>query len=515
MPLPDGGPKAPWPPEPARPALRMIREWGAWWSGDPDQLIAAYGAAVGGQGSLGAPRSWFRRFWERIAGSGVGNPERQRAYLHIPLAGDMASTSAALLFSEAPSIRIGEAHGERALAGAKATETELLRIREEGNFDSILLEAADYAAGLGGVLVKPSWDDGLLDHPVALIVQPDQALPEFRFGVLTAATLWREVDKTDKEVIRHLERHEVGENGRGVVLHRLYRGDADMLGEPLSDEELAAKTGLAPSVDMPFTGLGIHYVPNARPNRRLRGSQLGQSDYAGAEGMLDALDEAWASWMRDIRLGKARILVERDMLDRSGRFDVDHEVYAPLDVTNAAAGTPLKDRITPQQFAIRVDEHSKSCMALVERIVSGPYSPQTFGLHIEGRAESGTALDIRERRTFMTQQRKGAWWRSTIATLSEQLLAVSKSVFDRPIEVLRPQVELADSVAANERQVAETIELLNRAEAVSVQVKVEMAHPDWEPDQVTAEVDRILKEKGLAVPPPELDGDGEPPAPLA
>lgn len=515
MPLPEGGSKVPWPPEPARPALAIVREWSAWWSGDPGQLIKVYGDLVGGQHTIAAPRNWFRRFWERIAGSGSMNPDRQRAYLHVPLAGDMAATSAALLFSEPPSIRIAEAHGKAASDGAKRAEDELLRIRDEGMLDSRLLEAADYAAGLGGVLLAPSWDDALADHPVVTIIQPDQAWPEFRYGILTAATLWREVDRTDKDVVRHLERHEVGSNGRGIVLHRLYRGDDGSLGEPMSDEELLAKTGLQPTVDMPFDGLGIHYIPNARPNRRLRGSLLGQSDFAGREGLLDALDEAWASWMRDIRLGKARILVGQDMLGRSHTFDLDHEVYSPLAGINATAGTPLKDQITAQQFEIRYEAHRDTCLSLIERIVSGPYSPQTFGLQIEGRAESGTALDIRERRTMMTQERKGAWWSATIASLSEQLLAVSKTIFSRDIEVFRPSVEMSDSIAPDIHRTAQTIELLHRAEAISTEIKVKMQHPDWEPDDVAAEVGRILAERGLSVPPPELDGDGAPPAPPA
>jgi hypothetical protein len=36
---------------------------------------------------------------------------------------------------------------------------------------------------------------------------------------------------------------------------------------------------------------------------------LGRSDFSGLEISLDTLDEAHASWMRDIRLGKARLIV--------------------------------------------------------------------------------------------------------------------------------------------------------------------------------------------------------------
>lgn len=500
MPLPDGGSKVPWPPVAAQPALALMREWAAWWSSDPANLMAVYGHTVGGQPGIQPNRSAFRRFWERIAAGLFGspsNPERQRAFLHVPIASDMAATSAALLFSEPPRFSLG---GE----DTAATAGELQRIRDEGGLDARLLEGADFAAGLGGVYLKPTWDADLADVPLLSVVQPDQAWPEFRHGLLRAVTLWSDVERTDDEVVRHLERHELAA-GRPVVLHALYRGTPDHLGDRTGDDELRARMSLDPVVDLPFDGLGIHYVPNLRPNHRLRGSPIGEADFGGREGLLDALDEAYASWLRDVRLAKARILVAKDMLDRSGRFDLDHEVYAPLDVANASAGTPLKDQISAEQFEIRFEAHQATALNLIERIVSGPYSPQTFGLQIEGRAESGTALDIRERRTFMTQQRKGAWWGATIAAVVEQMLWISKTIHRKPITPVRPGVELSDSVANDIHRVAETAELLNRAEAASRRTLVQMQHPDWSKQEVEAEVAAILAERGLAVPPPDVD----------
>jgi hypothetical protein len=518
MPLPEPrrGERTLWPPPEAVQELRLIREWAAWWSGDPDALLRVYGGSIGVVGPTDRPRTnVFRRFWERVAGSrdGTGSSERQRAYLHVPLAADIASTSAALLFSEPPTITIGAAHAERAEATAKAAEDELQRIRYEGALDSRLLEAADFAAGLGGVYLKPSWDKAIADYPLLSVVQPDQALGEFRFGILTAATLWRDVERNanGRDIVRHLERHEVGSDGRGVVLHRLYRGTDLELGEIMPDTELKAKTGLDPQVDLPFAGLGIHYVPNARPHRRLRGSPLGQSDYSGAEGMLDALDEAYASWMRDIRLGKARVFTARELLDGRGRFDLEHEVYAPLDVP-ATRQLGMNDQIAAQQFKIRYEEHSKTCLALIERIVDhGGYAPQSFGLQIEGRAETGTALNIRERKTFLTQQRKAAWFGPVIAAVAEQMLAISREVFSKPVEPVRPDVEISDSLARDDRQMAETVEIINRAEAASVETKIRMLHPEWDDAQVATEKAAILEERGLAVPSP-LDVDGEGPA---
>ena len=57
-----------------------------------------------------------------------------------------------------------------------------------------------------------------------------------------------------------------------------------------------------------------------------------------------------------------------------------------------AAGTEV-EVVT---FALRTDEHRDTMLTLVERVASAAgYSPQDFGLNIEGRAESGTALRLR------------------------------------------------------------------------------------------------------------------------
>src|SRR5690606_16963019 len=107
--------------------------------------------------------------------------------------------------------------------------------------------------------------------------------------------------------------------------------------------------------------LAIRYVPNARPNRAFRahpiGTYLGRSDYAGAEGLMDALDEAYTAWHRDIRLGKARGIVPEEWLERVDgtgvlKFDEDKEFFVGL-------SADPQTQIQPQMFqpAIRYQEH--------------------------------------------------------------------------------------------------------------------------------------------------------------
>lgn len=56
--------------------------------------------------------------------------------------------------------------------------------------------------------------------------------------------------------------------------------------------------------------------------------------------------------------------------------------------------------------------------------------------------------------------------------------------------------------APSEQQTATTLDLLNRAGAVSTSTKVKTLHPDWDDTVVKADVAAILAETGAAAPIP-------------
>lgn len=488
MPLPNSDTK--WPPTDWLPYFEAYQEWAAWYSASPDALANYYGGYV----TMTETAPWWR-FWNRAGRQRV--EQQSRSQLHMPLASDMAQTSSALLFGEAAGITIAEAHEETAATGSKETEERLHEIIREGDIENRLIEAADTCAALGGVFLKVDWDVAALDIPILTVVQADNAIPEFRYGRLVAVTLWRVVEVENQTVWRHMERHEPG-----TIEHGLYKGRADNVGQRLDLTAHDATAELEELVRLPFGGLAIRYIPNLKPNRRFRGSELGQSDYAGAEGLLDALDETWTSWMRDIRLAKARLLVPSDYLEGNAingfSFNIDQEVFTPLDITPGD-----NQGITASQFAIRVDEHERTAMALIEQIVGhAGYAPQTFGLHIEGRAETGTALRVRERKTLMTQQKKVKAWPSPLADLFEMMLIVDRVILKNQTSPFRPQITMADSLTPDETETATTVEIVNRAGAASTETLVKMLHPSWDQERVDAEVTLIREEKGLALPDP-------------
>ncbi len=264
------------------------------------------------------------------------------------------------------------------------------------------------------------------------------------------------------------------------------------------------------------------YIPNVRPARAWRhipsAAHWGQSDYQGIEGLLDALDETYSSWMRDVRHGKGRILVANALLQSAGpgqgaTWDEDQEVYAGLNML-PRAGDP--NPITPVQFAIRVAEHRDTCSELVEQAVrQAGYSASTFGATGDGSAVTATEIRARERRSMATRARKALYWRPSVADIVAALLAVEAGpLFGvAGLDLEPPDVEFEDSISDSPSEVATTAELFRRAEAASTDTLVRMIHPDWDDTQVKAEVAEIHGESGRAVSDPAMTGAEGPGAP--
>jgi hypothetical protein len=357
---------------------------------------------------------------QQLRPQGVAFGSEQR--IHATAAADVAATGADLLFGTAPSWSIAEAHGEQADATAEGCEARLLELATEDGWQSLLLEAAEIAGALSGVYLKPVADPSVVPYrPLLDIVHPDVAVPCFRHGRLVEVVYWSEWQANAKgKVWRHLERH-----SPGLIEHALYLGGRDTIGQrqhlALSDQTLELVTDDADpygggSVDLTqygIDGLLSRYVPNALPNRRHRKDPVGRSDTQGCEGLMRALDTAWTSWLRDIRLAKARLLVPDEFIEKLGGrgtasyFDPDREIFTPLDIDGAAREKAGIELVQP---AIRWEAHEKTCLALFTQIVqTAGYSPQSFGLPGDGGpAKTATEIDAREHRSESTTERKQA-----------------------------------------------------------------------------------------------------------
>ncbi len=508
MPLPANS--TAWPPTQLAPIAAKQAEFDAWYTGDPDRLgdvyrhdkrtvpydrVSQYRGGVTGA---------VARFWWGRPNGNLAAIDTDK--LHVPIAADVCQASADLLYAEAPTFSAGT---------DKTANTELDLALEDGLVTQ-LAEGNEIGAALGDAYYRVTWDAQLSDRSFITSVHADAAWPEFRWGRLVAVTFWWVVRSDDSVVVRHLERHELAGTGRdaeGVILHGLYEGTRDNLGRLVPLTEHTSTAGIQVNAEGLIAtgspGLAVVHVPNQRPQRRWRqhpiGASLGRSDLDGVESHLDKLDMVYSSWMRDIRLAKARLIVPNYMLSSAGpgqglAFDTDQDVFTSL---NAPPREDGRAEITPQQFAIRVDDHLKTAEQLVTNILrTAGYGPQTFG-EAGDVAQTATETDSRDRRSNLTRDRKIRAAEGPLRALLRKKLAVDALVFSsgvgRDVDV---KVDFPDVTQASPESLARTNELLYKAQTASARTRVQLQHPDWDEKAIDAEAAAILNEFGAAVPDP-------------
>lgn len=506
MPLPDD-PSMQWPPIPSE-VQTALADWDAWYSSEPDRLAARY-ANRGSTRQLpqDRPSQYRGGVLGRLARWFWGNPitpGEKAEKLHVPLAGDIARTSSDLLFSEPPKL----------IATDSTTQTRLDKLVEDG-LHATLLEAGEVCSALGGGYLRVVWDDQVADRPWIGAVHADAAVPEFAYGRLRAVTFWRVVECEGQRVLRHLERHE-----RGRIFHGLYEGTRTELGRaiPLAEDDATRDLPVDAegAIDTGAPGhLTAAYVPNVRPARAWRhihkAAYWGQSDFQGIEPIMDALDETYSSWMRDVRNGKGRVIVPKSMLESLGpgqgaAWDEDRRIYSGLNMLQRPGDSGSGLEVV--QFAIRFEEHRETCRELIEQAVrQAGYSAATFGVTGDGAAVTATEIRARERRSMTTRARKALYWGPAIADITAALLAVESGLFRvGGLTAEPPTVEFQDSINESPGELAQTAALLRQAEAASTETMVRMVHPDWDDTRVRQEVDGILGESGRAVPDPMQTG---------
>lgn len=417
--------------------------------------------------------------------------------VHVPVAADIAATSANLLFAEEPGFAC---YDEETEDNASKQQRRLDELVKKNNIHGKLNEGAESCAALGDVYLKLNWWKDEIDYPVLTVVQGDSAWPEFLFGVLKCIHFFSVVsrdEKTDK-VIRVYERYEPG-----LITMAVYEGTSDTLGQDKGDAALR-DYGFEREVKPPVEDMLAVHIPNMKPNREFRDTNMGRSDFDGLRPLMDSLDETYSSWMRDVRLGKGRTIVPaqylkrppQDMLDglaqaASWEFDPDIESYVTIDMADDNGNTP---GITLQQFNIRSSEHMATCTELLRNIVSiAGYAPQTFGMDIGGFAQSGTALHIREKKSYDTRGKKQTYWKAPLEQIMTAMIHLDNALWpdagSDADDFVR--VRFADSAANDITTMANAVQMLMGANSASIETRVEMLHPDWTKKALDEEVQRL------------------------
>ena len=495
-----------WPPRPDE-VTTSLRLWDAWYTGDRRKLDAAYSSL---------PRVRPSQYAGGLVGAGSrllwGAPPAlgQRDHrLHLPMAADIASVSGDLLFGEELQI---DWNGTAEKGNLPTAQRDRIAHILDGNmWQSLLVEAGELTAALGGVYLRAGWDDSVADHVLVSVVGADGAIPNFSYGHLQEVTFWDVIQDDGSVVIRHTETHIPGE-----IVHQVWQGTKTTLGSLRSLADFPETAALAKQLDtadsistgVPF--LTVAYIPNIRPVPQFRSladtnaRYLGRSDYGvgGVMGFFDALDETWTSWIRDIRHGRSRLMVSNSALITGGPgegsfFDLDQEIYDTFRVP-PGEDPSIDKMIQPQQFRIRVEEHARTVKELTLAIVGAcGYSGGTFGLDSE-TAKTATEVDAVRQGTRATREKKTRYWTPQLERFLQCVTALDTVVFHSNLGGLEPKVSFPAYSSPTQLELAQTAQALKVAGAASTDTLIRLVHPDWDDTQVAAELKMMQDEDEAA-----------------
>ncbi|WP_449278006.1 hypothetical protein [Leucobacter sp. GX24907] len=505
MPMPAAN--SPWPPKAWTDAYAQYAENDAWLTGDTKTLASIYSASGGATHTrAGVPHrgglvgGLSRFMWGRPAPANEG-----RTRLHVPIPADLATLASDLQYSDPPETTIAE-------GAEKSTELAQQRVDTILNGDAhhaMLNSMGEIKSALGASVIVPRWDVELEDHVWLDYAAADAEIPVFRNGRLVEVTLWSEW--LDGHVYwRHLEHH-----ARGYIEHALFRGTASSLGQRMPLQERAETEPYAELVDGESriaTGidrLTAGYLPNAPALAwRKKGAlkDAGRSDFNQLPPLFDNADEAWSSWMRDLKLGAGKLIVPEAYLRSNGpgagaSFDLFQEMFVGMQVPGKVTdGLDL----TPSQFQIRVQEHSDTMNKIMLQILhKAGFSPSAWGLgDSSGSQATATEIKHREQRTETTRTKKNLYDRMVLSRMGSVALELDGILFPGKgggrydLNVVFPDISRVDPKVE-----AETIGLLKVADAISTETAVRRANPDADDVWVAEEVARIQKVKDAQQPP--------------
>ncbi|MFC9514384.1 hypothetical protein ACFTSD_01495 [Nocardiaceae bacterium NPDC056970] len=504
-------PNSAWPPPELAAVTARTQESHVWWEGDLDKLAAFYGSEsrTSSSGIKARTRAAYDAFHGRTPEQSGQSPKRY----HAPIAGVITKLSATELFSE--QLKFLDA-GRDAAVQARADD-----IFNTPRFHSALVEAGEACSALSGAFQRIVWDPTMADNAWIDFVDADRAIPEFRWGRLVAVTFWSELaGGDDREVWRHLERHEPG-----YIVHAVYKGTVSNLGRMMALVDHPATADI--SVDgadrdrgaYVATGvlkeLSASYVPNVTPNPEWRHApnlrHLGRADLStDIFPSFHELDRIYSSLMRDFRIGAGKVHASESVLTNLGmgkgvRLDEEQEIYSRVGSGGFTADGDMKSIFEFFQPAIRVLEHDQGAALLLREVLRKVgYSPVSLGLSDEV-AQTATEASGKKDLTVKTTRAKARHWGSALGPLVTTCLRVDAVKFSGKGAAPSEEVELEWPKFARESDLAkaQTVQAWSVANAASTRTKVAYLHEDWDDERVREEADAI--DNANAVPAPDFD----------
>jgi A118 family predicted phage portal protein len=469
------------------------KEAHVWYSGAPHLLHKFYSTtSIDTEGVL---------FWKQHRG------DRDTPRVHFPLAHNVAYTSANILFSDPPLIRIGDAAIE---------DTDYAECLDLEAFYAKLSTAAEICAGCGGVYLKVNGIYGMIEIEA---IAPHEVYPIFAGDQLMEVTIYRAIMIDADEESGSGDEGDTGDSYTVVAEHRylagvdlhiditLHRVSGNKILQTYALEDYPETKYLQPKTVLSnFNHLGVIYVPNHLPNNIIPSLPQGTPDFVTAYSMLDNLDENFTNWRRDIRLGKSTDFISSSLLHvyeqdsvtqktvRSYRENTERFVAVQYEDTLGKEGAGLP--ILHVQADIRADEFFLSTRELILDIIREcGYSTQSHDYEMKNYVSTGAAISKMEHRTWDTKKRKQRYWRGGVRELLVGIGLLAQSMgYEVDPDRRHISVDFSDGASSDTQLLAESIRNIRQVQAMSIYTAVSKQHPDWTEAQITEEVTRINNE---------------------
>jgi hypothetical protein len=432
----------------------------------------------------------------RANASALGMSGTHPSYLHLPIPRLISRVKANLLYGEAP----------RVTPAAEQDRSTLDDLIDENDLTSELHRAALIASSEGEVWGKVTVAPKVLSVPIVEFVSRRQVLPRFAGRFVVGATFVKEIREgpTARTVWRTLEDHTAG-----LIQTRLYQGDDTHLGtqmpltsRPETADLLGGTDDIGNTVAVVQTGIEqplCVFIPNTIDTDPTRGV----SDYLGVEAAFFAINEAATTGQANVRLtARKRLFVKGLYLNSRGNLPNDQDVFRSDEqiTENGAQGGP----VTVAQYTFESAELIAWQNHIIDLVLTlAGVSPQSVGRFAAGQGSttSGTALKLRMTHTLMEAAGTGRYFdRGTrkLLRLAQLLDAFEfRRAWRSPTEL--PSIERGDGLPQDTIELAQELQALSSASAISTEQMVRRQHPDWTDEQVQAEVTAI---EGANTPPP-------------
>lgn len=410
--------------------------------------------------------------------------------------------------------------GEKSDKDSKDIREELITLYSKLEMEQKLQNGASIESWGGEVFYKLSVDNTLSNYPILEVADITRGRIYKERGILKEIRFPTYYKRKDVNY-RLDEIYSTTDKGDACIYYRLYKLNvAENKEEEVALDSIPETAHIDPEVKV-FEGIkGL--LAFAKPNKKslmFADSDYGASDYEGAIDSFDAMDEAYSTIFRELRSNRTVRYIPKDMIPKSsdGRFTLNDDFTDAYVQVESDIDQNSKSEITYSVIPDKTESHkAKFLTALTTALNKAGLSPYAIGITgLESVNASAESQQERNKVTLETRKAKMEVWKPFIEEMLIKILQlndwmvrnklVKQEYKDNNVawEDIDIQVSFGDYIVETENSIVSTVANQMAAGVISTETALKEIHPDWTPEQILEEVNRIRYEKGMALDTPD------------